>query len=96
MPKQPALYIVASERNGTIYTGFTTNLVRRAYEHRMGLMEGFSKKYGTKMLVYYEIYDHIEDAALRERRMKKWNRQWKLRLIEKMNPDWEDLYKSIL
>lgn len=74
----------------------TTDLVRRIHEHRTDAVEGFSKKYQTKMLVYYELHDRIEDAAHRERQMKKWNRQWKLRIIEEMNPDWDDLYESLL
>ena len=74
----------------------TTNLVRRIYEHRSDAVEGFSEKYQTKILVYYEMHDRIEDAALREKQMKKWNRTWKLQLIEKMNPEWNDLYESIL
>lgn len=94
--KQSAIYILANKRNGTLYIGMTTDLVRRVYEHSIGVVEGFSKKYQTKMLVYYEMYERIEDAALREKQMKKWDRKWKLELIEKDNPDWQDLYDSII
>ncbi len=93
--KQPAVYILTNERNGTLYIGMTTNLVRRIYEHRTNVVEGFSKKYQTNMLVYFELYDGIEDAALREKQMKKWNRAWKLRLIEELNPDWNDLFDEL-
>ncbi|WP_422378886.1 GIY-YIG nuclease family protein [Roseibium sp.] len=84
--------ILASRLYETLYTGVTTNLSRRIYEHREGLIEGFSNRYGTKSLVWYETCDDIENAFLREKRIKRWRRQWKFDLIEKMNPDWEDLY----
>lgn len=89
------VYIVASRRNGTIYTGMCNNIARRAYEHREGLCEGFTKKYGVKMLVYYETYDDPGTAIWREKRIKKWKRRWKLELIEKMNPAWKDLYETL-
>lgn len=90
------VYILASKRNGTLYIGVTNNLVKRACEHRSGLVDGFSKKYRTHRLVYYEIYYAIDEAILREKRLKKWNRAWKIRLIEKQNPEWNDLYDEIV
>lgn len=90
------LYILASKRNGTIYIGVTNNLVKRVYEHREGLIEGFSKKYKVKLLVYYEIHSDIKEAIKREKAMKKWLRKWKIELIEKHNPEWKDLYEGII
>ena len=87
------VYILASDRNGTLYIGVTSNLPRRVWEHREGLIAGFSKRYGVKRLVYTEAYDRIEDAIAREKAMKKWNRLWKLDLIERVNPEWADLYE---
>jgi len=89
------VYIVASARNGTLYIGVTNDLPRRAYEHREGLLEGFTKKYGVKMLVWYEEHSDIRDAIVREKRLKKWERKWKLRLIEEANPDWNDLGSTL-
>ena len=89
------VYIMASKRNGTLYVGVTNNLVRRAYEHREGMIEGFTKKYNVKSLVYYEIHQEINEAILREKRVKKWIREWKIKLIEEMNPDWRDLFDDI-
>ncbi|MAF13531.1 MAG: excinuclease ABC subunit C [Parcubacteria group bacterium] len=86
------VYILASKRNGTLYVGVTNDLARRAYEHRAGLIKGFTKKYGVKVLVYFEEFDDIGFAIQRERNLKKWKRDWKLNLIESSNPDWEDLY----
>jgi putative endonuclease len=85
------VYIVASSRNGTLYVGVTNDLSRRAHEHREGLVEGFTQKHGVKMLVWYEVHSYIRDAIVREKRIKKWERKWKLQLIEEMNPDWNDL-----
>ena len=90
------VYILASRRNGTIYIGSTTDLPKRIYEHREGLVPGFTKEYGVKRLVYLETYDDISDAIVRERRMKEWRRDWKIRLIEKENPFWEDLAVTLL
>ncbi|VAW06440.1 Excinuclease ABC, C subunit-like [hydrothermal vent metagenome] len=90
------VYILASRRNGTLYIGVTSDLVRRVYDHKHGSVEGFSRKYKTHNLVYYEIHERIDDAILREKQMKAWKRLWKLRLIESQNPDWEDLYGGIL
>mgnify|MGYP002336356317 CR=1 FL=1 len=86
---------MASGRNGTLYIGVTSDLPGRAFQHRNELVEGFTRKYGCKILVWYEAHDDIQDARARERRMKKWNRQWKLRVIEEMNPDWDDLFESL-
>jgi putative endonuclease len=94
--KQPAIYILASQRNGTLYTGVTSDLVQRIWQHKNDTLEGFTKKYGVHILVYYELHDDMENAIIREKRVKKWNRAWKLRLIEEMNPEWNDLYESIL
>jgi len=86
--KSGYVYIMASRRNGTIYLGVTSDLPGRAYQHRNGLIDGFTRKYGCTILVWYEAHDDIQDARLRELQMKKWKRQWKLREIEAMNPDW--------
>lgn len=86
------VYIMANRRNGTIYLGVTNDIRRRAYEHRTGAVAGFTKKYGLKMLVYYEVFESISLAIQRETSLKRWPRKWKLELIEKLNPDWRDLY----
>jgi len=85
------VYIMASKKDGVLYIGVTDNLVRRAWEHGEGIIDGFTKKYYVKKLVYYEITSDIKSALLREKQMKKWNRQWKMNLIEKNNPEWHDL-----
>jgi len=89
-------YIMASRQNGTLYIGVTNNLVRRVYEHKNDLVEGFTKKYGVHRLVYYEQYQDITLAVQREKQMKKWNRQWKINRIQEQNPDWKDLYDAIV
>ncbi len=89
------VYIMASRRNGTLYTGMTNNLVRRVWEHKEGIIKGFTQKYGVKILVWYEVFDSVESAIMQEKNIKKWKRNWKLRLIEEMNPDWNDLYDGI-
>jgi putative endonuclease len=89
------VYILASKRNGTLYTGMTDDLVRRVWQHREGLIPGFTKEYGVTSLVWYEQHESRESAFARERQMKKWNRAWKLRRIEEMNPDWRDLCSEI-
>jgi putative endonuclease len=91
----PAVYMLSSRRNGTLYTGVTSNLPARIYQHRNGLVRGFTREYGVKMLVWYEVHDTMESAILREKRIKKWNRAWKLELIEKDNPDWRDLAEDL-
>ena len=87
---------MASQRNGTIYLGVTSNLPKRVYEHREGLIEGFTKKHGCKLLVWYEAYDDLQEARATELRVKNWNRQWKLKRIERMNPEWRDLWDDIV
>jgi putative endonuclease len=94
--KEYFVYILASQRNGTLYIGLTNNLLKRIHGHKNDLIEGFTKKYGIHMLVYYEVFGNISDAIAREKRMKKWNRQWKINLIEKSNPGWEDLYHNLM
>ncbi len=96
MGKQFFVYIMASKRNGTLYTGVTSNLAQRVWQHKQKMVEGFTEKYGVTMLVYYEIFEDAESAIIREKRIKKWRRAWKLQLIEKKNPDWKDLYKEII
>ena len=94
--KQPAVYILASQRNGTLYIGVTSDLVQRVWQHRNDLVEGFTKKYGVHRLVYYELHADMTEAIQREKRLKKWNRAWKIELIEKENPEWLDLWPMIL
>ena len=89
------VYILANKKNGTLYIGATTGLVERVYQHRIDAVEGFTKKYAVHRLVYYEAYDELEAAFYRERQMKKWNRAWKIRLIEEKNPNWDDLFPQI-
>ena len=89
------IYILANKRNGTLYIGVTSNLVKRVYEHKNNIIEGFSKKYNIHKLVYYEITNDIENAIRREKQLKKWNRKWKMNLIENSNPEWIDLYYGL-
>ena len=93
--KQFFVYILASKRNGTLYTGITSNLIKRVWQHKNNIIEGFTQKYNVKILVYYEVHGNAESAITREKRIKKWRRAWKLQLIEKMNPQWKDLYEQI-
>ncbi|OIO39757.1 MAG: GIY-YIG nuclease [Candidatus Omnitrophica bacterium CG1_02_46_14] len=90
------VYILASERNGTIYVGVTSNLVKRIYEHKQDLTDGFTKRYKVHQLVYYEEIPDINSAITREKQLKAWKRKWKLMLIEKCNPNWEDLYNQLI
>jgi putative endonuclease len=90
------VYILASKPGGTLYVGVTNDLIRRAYEHREGLVPGFTKRYGAKMLVYYEKYDTAAVAIQREKNIKHWSREWKIDLIRSNNPDWGDLYEEII
>ena len=94
--KSGYVYILASKRNGTLYVGVTSDLVKRMWEHRNNFVDGFTKRYGVHKLVWYEEYDNIEDAIAREKAIKRWRREWKLRRIEKLNPAWRDLYEDIL
>ena len=96
MAKQPAVYILASKRNGTLYIGVTSDLQKRVWQHKNNALEGFTKRYGVHNLVYYELYGDMLTAVSREKQMKKWNRAWKLELIEKHNPDWNDLWNDIV
>ena len=91
-----AVYLLASPRNGTLYTGVTSDLVKRVYEHKHDLADGFTKRYGVKMLVWYELTTDIASAIHREKQIKKWNRLWKLRLVDQSNPEWRDLYSDIV
>ncbi|MGH9893744.1 MAG: GIY-YIG nuclease family protein [bacterium] len=93
--KQPAVYILASRRNGTLYTGVTSDLVKRVWEHRSNLIEGFTKRYGVHSLVYFELHGDMYQAIQREKQIKKWNRAWKIELIEKTNLQWRDLWPSL-
>jgi putative endonuclease len=90
------VYIVTNRPDGTLYTSVTADLRRRTWEHREGLVEGFSKRYGLKMLVYAEHHDDVRDAIRREKTIKGWRRAWKIRLIRSTNPDWSDLYNSLV
>ncbi|MBI4973064.1 GIY-YIG nuclease family protein [Candidatus Roizmanbacteria bacterium] len=94
--KSYCVYILSSQKNGTLYVGVTSNLVKRIWEHKNQKVEGFTKKYEVHHLIYYELHDNPESAIRREKQIKKWNRKWKLRLIEEKNPEWKDLYKDIL
>lgn len=89
------VYILASKRNGTLYIGVTNDIARRVYEHRSGLLPGFTRTYGVHRLVWYERYEDIRDAIAREKAMKKWRRAWKLRAIEALNPEWRDLAEEL-
>jgi putative endonuclease len=89
------VYIVASKRNGTLYIGMTDDLLKRAWQHREGIIPGFTRDYGVKSLVWYETHETRESAIISERRMKKWNRAWKLELIERANPDWRNLSEGL-
>ncbi|HEY1630031.1 MAG TPA: GIY-YIG nuclease family protein [Rhizomicrobium sp.] len=90
------VYILASQRNGTLYIGVTNDLLRRVWQHREGMAPGFTKKYRVKMLVHFETFDDINVAIRRETRLKKWSRKWKLDLIESKNPEWTDLYEEMI
>ena len=96
MEKQPAVYILANQRNGTLYAGVTSNLVKRVWEHKNDQVDGFTRKYGVHMLVYYELHDSMVNAITREKQIKAGSRAKKLQLIESMNPEWQDLYGSIV
>jgi putative endonuclease len=95
MEKRPAVYILASRRNGTLYIGVTSDLVKRVWEHRNANVKGFTAKYGVYLLVYFEMHDDMRNAITREKQLKKWNRAWKLALIERSNPEWKDLWSEI-
>ena len=96
MKRQPCVYMLASKRNGTLYTGVTSNLLKRVWDHKNNLIESFSSKYGVHTLVWYELHDTMESAIQREKAIKNWRRVWKLKVIEKMNLNWHDLYSELL
>jgi putative endonuclease len=93
--KHPCVYILASQRNGTLYVGVTSVIARRAWEHRSGAVGGFVRDYGVHRLVFVEFHETMDDAILREKRLKKWRRAWKLELIERHNPQWRDLHEGL-
>jgi len=95
MGQQPCVYLLASKRNGTLYIGVTSDLARRVWEHREGLVDGFSKKYNVKILVHYELIEDMTSAIEREKQLKKWRRVAKVRLIEEHNPTWRDLGEEL-
>ncbi len=94
--KQPAVYILASKKNGTLYIGVTSNILKRVWEHKNSLINGFSKKYSANKLVYFEIWADMYSAISREKKLKKWHRKWKIDLINTINPEWKDLYEEII
>jgi putative endonuclease len=96
MSRKYFVYILASQRNGTLYIGATNNLARRIWEHREGLINGFTKEHDVKRLVHFEAFDDVRAAIHRENRLKKWKREWKINLIQKTNVGWNDLYETIL
>jgi putative endonuclease len=96
MKKSSYTYIMSNMKNGTLYIGVTSDLIKRVYEHKYKVVEGFSKKYNLNKLMYYEVFDTIELAITREKQLKNWHRQWKIDLIEQNNPNWDDLYETIL
>jgi putative endonuclease len=95
MEKQPAVYIMASRRNGTLYTGVTSNIIKRVWEHKNDITPGFTKQYGVHKLVWFELHPTMESAIKREKYIKEWKRKWKVELIEKNNQNWRDLYGVI-
>ena len=96
MLRQPCVYILASRRNGTLYVGVTSDLVKRVWEHKSDIVEGFTERYSVHILVWFEQHDTMESAISREKAIKEWKRRWKLELIEQQNPEWRDLYPEIV
>jgi putative endonuclease len=94
--KQPSVYILASNRKGTLYVGVTSNLVKRVWEHKNDMAEGFTKRYSVHRLVWYELHENMESAISREKRIKGWKEKWKLQRVERDNPNWQDLYDQIV
>ena len=94
--KQPAVYILTNQRNGTLYTGVTSDLIHRIYQHKHDFIPGFTSKYKLHTLVYFELNDSMNNAISREKQIKNWRRSWKIKLIEEYNPDWNDLYDSLI
>ena len=96
MAKSSYIYILANRRYGTIYTGVTVDLVKRTWQHKDGFVEGFAKQHSIKQLVWYEVHEDLHAAIKREKQIKKWNRVWKIRLIQEQNPQWRDLYPEVV
>ena len=96
MERLPCVYIVASKRNGTLYTGVTSNLIKRVWEHKNHAVDGFTSKYNVNTLVWYELHDTMNEAIGREKAIKNWKRVWKIKVIEEKNPHWQDLYDDLL
>lgn len=96
MNKQPCVYLLASKRNGTLYVGVTSDLIKRIWEHKEQITEGFTRRYSIDTLVWFERHETMESAISREKQIKKWRRAWKIRLIESMNPNWQDLYPGLV
>lgn len=96
MQRQPCVYLLANRPDGTLYTGVTSDLVKRVWQHKNNVIEGFTKKYGVHRLVWYEIHSTMDTAIQREKRIKNWNREWKISLIIASNPAWRDLYPDLL
>lgn len=94
--KQPAVYMLANKKNGTLYVGVTSNLIKRIWEHKNNVVDGFTKRYDIHALVWYELCEMMESAIQREKEIKNWKRDWKIKRIVEMNPEWNDLYQSIL
>ncbi len=94
--KQPAVYILATGKRGTLYIGVTSNLLSRTWQHREHMIDGFTKRYNVTLLVWYELHGTMYTAILREKQLKKWNREWKLRLVQESNPEWRDLWNDIV
>ena len=94
--KSPAVYIMANRYRGTMYVGVSSDLIGRVSQHRLGVVEGFTKKYGLKLLVFWEPHATMEQAIMREKQVKDWKRTWKIGLIERVNPDWKDLFESLI
>ncbi len=95
MDKQPCVYMLASRKNGTLYVGVTSDLIKRVWRHKNDIIEGFTRQHGVHVLVWYEIHETMESAIVREKAIKEWKRRWKLNLIEGSNPEWRDLYYSL-
>ena len=96
MDKQPCVYILASKRNGTLYVGVTSNLIKRGWEHKTKAVDGFTKRYSVHTLVWYEVHETMESAIAREKAIKEWKRAWKIEMIEHINPSWRDLYGDLV
>jgi len=96
MNRQPAVYILASKRNGTLYVGVTSDLIKRVWEHKNNVVKGFTERYSAHQLVWYELHETMESAIRKEKMLKNWKRAWKLELIERSNPNWQDLYEEVV